>query len=98
MSNKENTDSTKQHQTAPNSTDILCHRCRWGAAPGKLTRCNCPAGRALFDELCRRSHKPGDGAAGDGAALDGVSLDAAAWALPSVAAASGRCPQFSPPA
>ena len=75
------------------TTDVLCHRCRWGAAPGKLTQCNCPDRRALFDELCHRIHKPGDGAA-----LDGVSLDAAAWALPSVAAASGQCPQFSPPA
>lgn len=74
MSNKEN-------------TDILCHRCRWGAAPGKLTRCSCPEAVGTFNALCKRK----------GLTHVDDTATAAAWALPSVAAASGCCRLYSPP-
>lgn len=74
MSNKEN-------------TNILCHRCRWGATPGKLVRCSCPEAVGMFNALCKCK----------GLTHVENTATAAAWALPSVAAASGYCRLYCPP-
>ncbi len=52
---------------------VICHRCRWGAAPGYLNQCDSPD---------RDKEETGG--------------YPAKWALPSIAAASGRCPLFAP--
>ena len=60
---------------------VICHRCRWGAAPGHLTQCRCP------------DITPGRGKQG----YSGVTgVNAIKWALPSVAAATGDCSYFAP--
>lgn len=73
-----------------NST-IICHRCRWGAAPGKLTRCSCPD---IGSDL--RQLDTAGTIAVDGVSKSDTGVNPVAWALPSMAAATGNCAYFAP--
>ena len=74
---------------------VICHGCRWGALPGLLTRCSCPdIGRDLRRLKTPNSGKQRYSAVTAVTAVNGVNP--VAWALPSIAAASGHSAYFAP--
>ena len=71
---------------------VICHCCRWGALPGLLTRCSCPD---IGSDL-RRLKTPNSGKQRYSAVTAVNGVNPVAWALPSIAAASGHCAYFAP--
>lgn len=75
------------------TSNIICHRCRWGAKPGALTQCNCPT--APVDLYALTESAPGRMATNTPNKTLNTTLNAALWALPSIAAASGVCAYYT---
>ena len=71
---------------------VICHRCRWGAAPGHLTQCNNPD----IGGYLRKLATPDSGKQRYSAVTAVNGVNPAKWALPSIAAASGDCSYFAP--
>lgn len=81
-------------KTNNTTSTILCHRCRWGATPGNLTMCRCPDLPNDLNDL-RDTDNPEAASRAEVFAVSGGNP--VAWALPSIAVASGQCRHFATP-
>lgn len=84
---------------------ILCHSCKWGATPGYLKQCCCPGIPTDLTDLRTKAHgsmhTETSAAAdlrahGEAASEKTEEFNPAAWALPSIAAATGECVYYTP--
>lgn len=80
-----------------NKNNILCHLCRWGATPGKMSHCQAPKmGNDVFKYFASDPHRAQMVAFGKMEALRiGVNdFNPVAFALPVYATLNNLCPHF----